>query len=57
MSEREYNALQSALASVRMEGFPVTRQTEADCVRLLNGEISVDELVREIMARHTKEAV
>ena len=57
MGEREYSALQNALASVRMEGLPVTKQTEADCLRLLSGEISVDELVREITARHSKEAV
>jgi len=54
MSEREYNALQSALASTRMEGFPVTKQTERDCMRLLNGEIGIAELVQEILARPTK---
>ena len=32
MSEREYEALRSALASTRMEGFDVTEQTEKDCV-------------------------
>ena len=57
MGEREYGELRNALASSRMEGFPVTKQTENDCVRLLNGEVSVDELVREIMARPTGEAV
>ena len=57
MGEREYCELQNALASSRMEGFPVTKQTENDCVRLLNGEVSVDELVREIMARPAGEAV
>lgn len=54
MSEREYEALHSALASTRMEGFEVTKQTEIDCVRLLNGEISVADLVKEIMARPAK---
>ena len=57
MGEREYGELRNALASSRMEGFPVTKQTENDCVRLLNGEVSVDELVREIMARPAGEAV
>ena len=57
MGEREYGELRNALASSRMEGFPVTKQTENDCVRLLSGEISVDELVREIMARPTDKAV
>ena len=53
MSEREYEALRSALASVRMEGFPVTEQTERDCRRLLNGEVSVADMVKEIMRRST----
>jgi len=51
MSEREYAALKNALASTRMEGFSVTEQTEKDCVRLLRGELSVSDLVAEIMAR------
>lgn len=51
MSEREYQALQDALASVRMEGFAVSEQGERDCTRLLTGEISVAELVQEILER------
>lgn len=54
MSEREYEALRSALASTRMEGFHVTEQTEKDCIRLMNGEISVSELVKEILRRPAK---
>ncbi len=54
MSEREYEALRSALASTRMEGFEVDEQTEKDCVRLMSGQISVADLVREIMARPAK---
>lgn len=51
MSGREYDALRSALASTRMEGFDVTAQTEQDCLRLLSGKISVADLVKEIVAR------
>ena len=54
MSEREYEALRSALASTRMEGFIVTEQTEQDCVRLMSGKVSVADLVKEILARPTK---
>lgn len=54
MSEREYKELLSALASARMEGFDVTEQTEKDCVRLMGGEVSVTDLVKEIMARPEK---
>ena len=51
MSEREYEALRSALASTRMEDFEVTGQTEKDCIRLMSGEVSVEELVKEILVR------
>ena len=51
MGEREYEALRSALASTRMEGFDVTEQTEKDCVRLMSGEISVEDIVNEILSR------
>ena len=54
MSEREYEALRSALASTRMEGFAVTEQTEKDCVRLMTGELSVADMVKEILARPAK---
>ena len=54
MSEQEYEALRSALASTHMEGFEVTEQTEKDCVRLLSGKLSVDEMVKEILARPAK---
>ena len=51
MGEREYEALRNALASTRMEGFEVTEQTEKDCIRLLSGEISVEDMVNEILSR------
>ena len=54
MSEREYEALRSALASTRMEGFDVTEQTVKDCVRLMTGELSVADMVKEILARPAK---
>ena len=54
MSDREYEALRSALASTRMEGFQITEQTEQDCVRLLCGDISVADLVKEILMRPSK---
>ena len=47
-------ALENAIASVQMEGFPVSAQMKDDCVRLLNGELSVAELVKEILARPVK---
>ena len=49
--DEEYRALRSALASTRMEGFEVTEQTEKDCIRLLSEDISVADLVKEIVSR------
>ena len=54
MSNREHEALRSALASTRMEGFAVSDQTEKDCIRLISGEVSVADLVKEILARPAK---
>ena len=51
MGKSECRELKNALASTRMEGYEVTKQTEQDCVRLMRGEISVNDLVREIMSR------
>ncbi len=49
-------ALDSSLASTKMEGFEITEQTRQDCLRLLDGRVSVPELVREITARKSKKA-
>ncbi len=54
MNEKEYKELQNSLASARMEGYEVTKQTEQDCIRLLDGEITVEELVKEILIRPLK---
>lgn len=51
MSSAEYQTLENALASARIEGFQVTDQTRRDCIRLLNGEVSVTEIVQEILSR------
>lgn len=51
MSEKEYMELKNALASTRMEGYVITEQTEHDCARLMRNEISIAELVQEILSR------
>lgn len=51
MTQQGARALQNALASARMEGLPVTAQTEQDCIRYLEGRVDTDALVREILAR------
>lgn len=52
MNEKDYKNLKIALASSAMEGLNITRQTEADCIRLINGEVTVGEMIGEIIARH-----
>jgi len=47
-------ALKSALASSAMEGFPVTTEVTRNCRRLLNGEVSVDSVVKEILRHQQK---
>ena len=37
-----------------IKSFEVTEQTEKDCVRLMSGEISVADMVKEILARPAK---
>ena len=48
-------ALRNAIASTEMEGYRVTPRLERDCRRLLNGEISVETLVREMLQRGKEE--
>ena len=52
MGEPEYEALRSALASTRMEGFIVTEQMEKDCIRLMSGEVSVTAQSQTVSRAH-----
>ena len=52
--ECEHEALRCALASTWMEGLPVTEQTRKDCERLLDGKVSIEDLVQKILSRSTK---
>ena len=42
-------ALENALASSRIEGFPVTEQTRMDCRRFMEGEVDAGTLAAEIL--------
>lgn len=44
-------ALKNALVSSAMEGFPITPEVVRNCRRLLNGEVDVDTMVRELLER------
>lgn len=43
--------LENALASSRIEGFPVTEQTRTDCRRFMEGEVDARTFAAEILER------
>lgn len=43
--------LENALASSRIEGFPVTEQTRRDCRRFMEVEVDARTLAAEILER------
>lgn len=45
-------ALENALVSSKMEGFPVTAQVRQNCKRLMNGEVTAQQLVFEMLEKH-----
>lgn len=51
MSDLQSKNLKNSLVFTRIEGLPVTKQTEIDCQRLLDGKVTIDALVSEILAR------
>lgn len=54
MTIRREQALRNALASSRMEGLPVSKQTEQDCIRYLEGRVDTATLVREILEKQKR---
>ena len=48
-------ALKTAFASICMEGLPVTLEIERNCRRVLNGEASIDECIKEMLGQNTAE--
>lgn len=52
MTAKREQALRNAVASARMEGLTVSKQTEQDCRRYLEGKIDTDTLVREALKRY-----
>ena len=50
-SERERQSLCNAVASTCIEGVEVAKQMVKDCVRLMYGEVSVEDIVAEIVKR------
>ena len=52
MTAKREQALRNAMASAQMEGLTVTKQTEQDCIRYLEGKINTEALVRETLNRY-----
>ena len=48
MDEKTENALNSALASAKMEGFQITPEVEADCIKIGSGELSVADYIKRV---------
>jgi len=51
MTAKREQAMRNAFASSRMEGLPVSGQTEKECLRYLEGHIDAKTLVQEILKK------
>ena len=49
MDEKTENALNSALVSAKMEGFQITPEVEADCIKIVNGELSIADYIKRVI--------
>ena len=57
MTAKYERALRSAVASARIEGLDVSRQTEQDCRRYLEGKMDTDTLIREALRRYHEQGM
>ncbi|MCL2164538.1 MAG: hypothetical protein FWH55_09145 [Oscillospiraceae bacterium] len=48
MDEKTENALNSALASAKMEGFQITPAVEADCIKIVSGELTIADYIKRV---------
>ena len=51
MTAKRERALRNAVASAQMEGLSVSKQTEQDCMRYLEGKLDTAALVQEVLKR------
>jgi len=49
MSRSIDDSLNTAYASARMEGFIITPKIKADCKRLANGELSIQDYLNQVI--------
>ena len=50
-------AMKNAFASARMEGFRVTPEIQRDCQRIVSGEISIDDCVKQMLAKPSRKRI
>jgi len=48
VDEKTENALNSALASAKMEGFQITPAVEADCIKIVSGELTIADYIKRV---------
>jgi len=46
--------IRSVCASMKMEGFHVSKQTQEDCRAVLSGQKSADDLVAQYLSNYSK---
>ena len=46
--------IRSVCASMKMEGFHVSKQTQEDCHAVLSGQKSADDLVAQYLSNYSK---
>lgn len=50
-------AMKNAFASARMEGFRVTPEIQRNCQRIINGEISIDDCVKQMLVKPSQKRI
>ena len=50
MSKSINDSLSTAFAPARMEGFQITPKIEADCRKLVSGELSIQDYISQVTA-------
>jgi hypothetical protein len=53
VDEKTEKALSSAFASATMEGFVITPKIESDCIRIVNGDLTIAEYIQQALQSNT----
>ena len=48
MDKKTEKSINFALASAKMEGFQITPVVEADCIMIVNGELSISDYIKRV---------